>query len=74
LSAFLLDYPWWGEPEWKVEVPWLLVEGQEKMLADFAVVIRVVFVLGTWQNKQFHDVPLSYNNHRRDPRKECCTH
>ncbi len=22
------NYPWWGKPEWKVEVPWLLVEGQ----------------------------------------------
>ncbi len=32
----------------------------------------VAFVLGTWKNKQLHDVPLSHNNHKRDPRKECC--
>jgi hypothetical protein len=37
--------------EWKVEVPWLLVKGWQKMLADFAVIIRVAFVPGTWQNK-----------------------
>jgi hypothetical protein len=37
------------------------------MLADFAVVIGATFVLGTWQNKQFFDVPLSHNNHERDP-------
>jgi hypothetical protein len=33
-------------------VPWLLVEGQQKMLANFVVVIGVIFVLGTQQNKQ----------------------
>jgi hypothetical protein len=33
-------------------VPWLLVEGQWKMLAYFAMVIEVVYVLRTWQNKQ----------------------
>jgi uncharacterized membrane protein YciS (DUF1049 family) len=27
---------------------WLLVEGQWKMLTDFAVVIRVAFVPGIW--------------------------
>jgi hypothetical protein len=46
-------------------VPWLLVEGQRKMLADFAVVIRVISVSGTWQNKQLSDVTLSHNNHKR---------
>ncbi len=55
-------------------MPWLLVEGQRKMLADFAVVIGVASALGTWQNKQIPNVPLSHNNHKRDPRKECCTH
>jgi hypothetical protein len=37
--------------KWKVEVPWLLVEGQWKMLADFVMVIIVAFVQGTWQNR-----------------------
>ncbi len=55
-------------------MPWLLVEGHRKMLADFAVVIEVSFALGTWQNRQLPDVPLSHNNHTRDPRKECFTH
>jgi hypothetical protein len=32
-------------------VPWLLVEGQRKMLADFAMVIKVAFVLKTWQKQ-----------------------
>jgi len=41
-------------------VPWFLVEGQRKMLANFAVVIRVVFVPETWQNKQLPDVPFSH--------------
>jgi hypothetical protein len=41
------NYLWWAKPEWKAEVPWLLVEGQWKMLADFAVVIEVVSALGT---------------------------
>jgi hypothetical protein len=59
---------------WKVEVPWLLVEGQGKMLVDFAVLIKVAFVLKTWQNKLLHDVLLSHNNHKRNPRKDCCTH
>jgi hypothetical protein len=44
------------------------------MLADFVVVIEVVSVPGTWQNKKISDVPLSHNNHKRDPRKECCIH
>jgi hypothetical protein len=48
-------------------VPWLLVEGQRKMLVNFVVVIRIAFVPGTWQNKQFHDVLLSHKNHKRDP-------
>jgi hypothetical protein len=51
-----------------------LVEGQRKMLADFAVVIGVASILGTWQNRQLFDVPLFHNNHKRDPRKECCIH
>jgi hypothetical protein len=55
-------------------VPWLLVEGQWKMLVDFAVVVEVVSVSGTWQNKQLPNVPLSRNNHKRDPQKECCIH
>jgi hypothetical protein len=32
-------------------VPWLLVEGQQKMLVDFVVVIEVTSFPGTWQNK-----------------------
>ncbi len=60
--------------EWKAKVPWLLVERQWKMLVDFAVVIGVTSVLGTWQNRQLPNVPLSHNNHKRDPPKECCTH
>jgi hypothetical protein len=48
-------------------VPWLLVERQQKMLVDFAVVIKAAFVLRTWQNKQLPNVPLSHNNHKRDP-------
>jgi len=55
-------------------MPWFLVEGQQKMLANFALVIGVVSIPGTWQNKQFLDVPLSHNNHKRDLRKECYTH
>jgi hypothetical protein len=55
-------------------VPWLLVEGQWKMLADFVVVNGIAFVPVTWQNKQLFDVLLSHNNHKRDPRKECCIH
>jgi hypothetical protein len=55
-------------------MPWLLVEGYHKMLANYVMVIRVASVLGTWQNKQLHDVLFSHNNHKRDPRKECCTH
>jgi hypothetical protein len=30
----------------KVEVPWLLVKGQRKMLVDFVMVIGVTSVLG----------------------------
>jgi hypothetical protein len=44
------------------------------MLVDFAVVIKIISVPGTWQNRQFPDVPFSHNNHKRDPRKECCIH
>ncbi len=55
-------------------MPWLFVEGQWKMLIDFDVVIGVAYVLRTWQNKQLLDVLLSHNNHKRDPRKDCCTH
>jgi hypothetical protein len=40
-----------GRLEWKVEVPWLLVEGQRKMPADFTLVMEVVSGLRTWQNK-----------------------
>jgi hypothetical protein len=36
-----------GKPEWKADVPWLLVEGQKKMLAEFAVVIGVLSVSRT---------------------------
>jgi hypothetical protein len=35
------------------------------MLVDFVVVIKVAYVLGTWQNKQLPDVPLSHNNHKK---------
>jgi hypothetical protein len=51
-----------------------LVEGQQKMLVDFAVVIEIISVSRTWQNKQLPDVPLSHNNHKRDPQKECYIH
>jgi hypothetical protein len=44
------------------------------MLVDFVVVIGIFFVSGTWQNKELLDVPLSHNNHKRDPWKECCIH
>jgi hypothetical protein len=69
-----LELPLVGKAEWKVEVPWLLVEGQQKLLADFAMVIEVASVLGTWQNRHLLDVPLFHNNRKRDPQKECCTH
>jgi len=49
--AFLLELLLVGKHEWKVEVLWLLVEGQWKMLVDFAVVIEVASVPRTWQNK-----------------------
>jgi len=55
-------------------VPWLLVEGQQKMLADFAMVIRVASIVGTWQSKQLPTVPFSHNNHKRAPQNECCIH
>jgi hypothetical protein len=42
------------------------------MLANFAVVIGVASISGTWQNKQLLDVPLSDNNHKRYAQKECC--
>jgi hypothetical protein len=53
-------------------VVWLLVEGQRKMMGDFVVVIIIAYVPRTWQNKQLIDVPISHNNHKRDPYKECC--
>jgi hypothetical protein len=34
-------------------VPWLLVEEQWKMLADFAVVITIASVPGDWQKNNF---------------------
>jgi hypothetical protein len=48
-------------------VPWLLVEGQQKMLLNFAMVIGIASVSGTWQNKQLPNVPLSHNNHKKNP-------
>jgi hypothetical protein len=35
----------------EAEVPWLLVNMQWKMLANFVMVIGFVSVPGTWQNK-----------------------
>jgi hypothetical protein len=58
----------------KAKVPWLLIKGHQKMLADFAVVIGVASVPGTWQNRQLHDVLFSHNNHKRNPQKECYIH
>jgi hypothetical protein len=55
-------------------VPWFLVEGQQKMLLDFTMVIKIVSVSGTWQKKQLPNVPLSHNNHKKDPWKESSTH
>ncbi len=46
-------------------MPWLLVERQRKILVDFAVVIIVVPISKTWQNKQLLDVPLSHNNKKK---------
>ncbi len=60
------NYLWWGKLEWKAKVPWLLVEGQRKMLVDFAMVILIASVSRIWQNKQLYDVPLSHNNHKRN--------
>jgi len=37
------------------------------MLANFAEVIKVISVLGTWQNKQLPVIPLSHNNHKKNP-------
>jgi len=51
----------------------LLVEGQQKMLVDFTMVIRFVFVPRTWQNKQFSDVFVSHNN-KKNSKKKCCIH
>jgi hypothetical protein len=51
-------------------MPWHLVEGQHNMLANFAVIIGVAFVLGSWENKQLLDVPLSHNNHKRYSQKK----
>jgi hypothetical protein len=50
-------------------VPWLLVERQRKLLVDFAVIIKVASIIGTWQNKQLLDVFFSHNNNKKDPRK-----
>jgi len=58
----------------RFKVPWLLVEGQRKMLANFAMVIGVVSFPGTWQNNLLFDVPLSHSNHKRNLWKEYCTH
>ncbi len=44
------------------------------MLTDFVMVIGLTLVLETWQNKHLFGVLLSHNNHKRYPRKECCTH
>ncbi len=41
------NYPWWGKPKWKAEVPWFFIQGQRKMLVDFTMVIEVTFVPGT---------------------------
>ncbi len=46
-------------------MPWLLVEGERKMLVEFAMVIEIASVPKTYQNKQLPDVPLSHNNHKR---------
>jgi arginine decarboxylase-like protein len=48
-------------------VPWLLIEGQQKMLVNFAMVIRVTSIPKTWQIKQLFDVLLSHNNRKRNP-------
>jgi hypothetical protein len=61
------NYPWWGKPEWKVEMPWFFIKGQRKMSADFTMVIGITSVLGTWQNKQLPNVLFSHNNHKRNP-------
>jgi hypothetical protein len=37
------------------------------MLVDFAMVIRVISVPRTWENKQLPDAFFSHNNHKRDP-------
>ncbi len=74
INIFIGNYSWWGKLELEIEVPWLLVQGHRKMLPDYAVVIEVVSISGTWQNIQLHDVPLSHNNHKRNLRKECCNH
>ncbi len=55
-------------------MPWLLIEGLRKMLANFAMVIGIASFPGTWQNKQLPDVPLSHINHKSDIWRECCTH
>jgi hypothetical protein len=46
-----------------------LVKGQRKVLADFAVVIKTISIMRTWQNKQLPNVPFSHNNHKRNLRK-----
>jgi hypothetical protein len=69
-----LNYLWWGKPEWKAKVLWVLVKGHKKMLANFIMEIGVAFVPKTWQNKQLPYVPLSHNNHKKDPWKQCCIH
>jgi hypothetical protein len=74
LLSILVGITLGGQSLSEAEVPWLLVEGQRKMLADFTVLIGVASALETWQKRQIPDVPLSHNNHKRDPQKECCTH
>jgi hypothetical protein len=55
-------------------MPWILVEGEQKMLANFTMVIKIASIPEDWQNKQLHDVDLSHNNHKKDPWKECYIH
>jgi hypothetical protein len=47
---------------------WL--RGRRKLLANFAMVIGVASIPRTWQNKQFPNVLLFHNNHKKNPRKE----
>ncbi len=51
---------------------WL--RGERKMLTNFAMVIEIASISGTWQNNQLLDFPLSHNYHKRNPQKDCCIH